>query len=96
MNLPTYVVFTSRWSEQTYVAKGYLYDRRNVGRRFTEEWGAVPHAGEEVTTCVRRFGRPVKSNNQRPRRTHEHITGARVSPQNGHDVSGFGFAIQFP
>lgn len=92
MNPPTYAVFTNHQSEQTYVPQGYLYDRRNVGRRFTEEWGTVPRAGDDVTTCVRRFGRPMKSNNQR----HEHITGARVSPQNGHDVSAFDVAIQFP
>ncbi|KAK2466242.1 hypothetical protein APHAL10511_001884 [Amanita phalloides] len=64
---------------------GYLYDRRHVGRRFTEEWGAIPRAGEDITTCVRRFGRPVNFSNQRPR-IRDHITGARVSLRNGHEV----------
>jgi len=64
---------------------GYLYDRRHVGRRFTEEWGSVPRAGEDLTTCVRRFGRQVESTNKRSR-MFEHITGVRVSPQNGHEV----------
>ncbi|KIL70024.1 hypothetical protein M378DRAFT_156082 [Amanita muscaria Koide BX008] len=64
---------------------GYLFDRRHVGRFFLEEWGAVPRAGDDLTTCVRRFGRPPKLRNRR-NRMRDHITGVRVSPRNGHEV----------
>ncbi|KAF8640101.1 hypothetical protein AX17_001339 [Amanita inopinata Kibby_2008] len=64
---------------------GYLFDRRHVGRFFSEEWGAVPRAGDDLTTCVRRFGRPAKTGGQR-HLLRDHITGVRVSPQNGHEI----------
>jgi len=62
-----------------------LYDRRHVGRVLKREWGEVPRAGEEVTTCVRRFGRPKERGGERNSR-REHVTGARISPSNGHEV----------
>lgn len=64
---------------------GYLYDRRHVGRVLKREWGEVPRAGEEVTTCVRRFGRPQERRGEQNSR-REHVTGARISPSNGHEV----------
>lgn len=70
------------------VDQGYLYDRRQVGRFLQEEWGVVPQASDDLTTCVRRFGLPKKSKNPRRARS-EHITGARMSTQNGHEVNQF-------
>ncbi|KAF8621602.1 hypothetical protein AX15_007622 [Amanita polypyramis BW_CC] len=64
----------------------YLYDRRHVRRTFLEQWGSVPRAGEDLITCVRRFGRPAKALDKRRRRMRDHITGVRVSPKNGHEV----------
>lgn len=62
---------------------GYLFDRRQAGRILQEEWGMVPRAGElELTTCVRRFGRLKGVAHKRG----EHITGARMSAHNGHEV----------
>ncbi|KIL58630.1 hypothetical protein M378DRAFT_170377 [Amanita muscaria Koide BX008] len=65
---------------------GYLFDRRHVGRFVLEEWGAVPRAEDDLTTCVGRFGRPLKLRNRRNRR-RDNITGARVSSRNGHEVT---------
>ncbi|PFH52759.1 hypothetical protein AMATHDRAFT_1806 [Amanita thiersii Skay4041] len=65
---------------------GYLFDRRHTGRAFMEEWGAVPGAGEGLTSCVRRFGRPAKTHRNQGRRLRDHITGVRVSSSNGHEV----------
>jgi WD repeat-containing protein 42A len=48
-----------------------------------EEWG-VPSSTDEVTTCVRRFGRP---RNEEKRYRRDHITGSRMSNYNGHEVS---------
>ena len=66
--------------------KGYLFDRRKVGRFLQEEWGVVNGAsGDDVAMCVRRFGRPSGT----PvglRNGNEHIFGARVSESNGHEV----------
>ncbi|RDB22735.1 WD repeat protein iqw1 [Hypsizygus marmoreus] len=66
---------------------GYLFDRRHAGRFLREEWGMVPGPGEEdsVTTCVRRFGRPKKTPGTQRTRS-EHVTGARVSTYNGHEI----------
>ncbi|KXN89623.1 WD repeat protein iqw1 [Leucoagaricus sp. SymC.cos] len=63
---------------------GYLFDRRNVGRRIEEEWG-VPSSTEEVTTCVRRFGRPPRVEKKK-RFPRDHITGSRMSNYNGHEI----------
>ncbi|KAG7096934.1 hypothetical protein E1B28_004333 [Marasmius oreades] len=60
---------------------GYLFDRRYTGRILQEEWGLRPNG---VTTCVRRFGRPEGSRRQVMHR--EHITGARMASENGHEV----------
>lgn len=66
--------------------QGYLFDRRHAGRILQEEWGMVPRAGEnELTTCVRRFGRLRGASGARSGRS-EHITGARISTYNGHEV----------
>ncbi|ETW83984.1 hypothetical protein HETIRDRAFT_170452 [Heterobasidion irregulare TC 32-1] len=62
---------------------GYLFDRRQTGRFIQEEWGILP-TGDDVTTCVRRFGR--KSMGPGERKGHEHVTGARMSTRNGHEV----------
>ncbi|KIK68111.1 hypothetical protein GYMLUDRAFT_256897 [Collybiopsis luxurians FD-317 M1] len=63
---------------------GYLFDRRFTGRDLQDEWGM---RGEGLTTCVRRFGR---ANRRRSRDRHlypgEHITGARMSSENEHEV----------
>ncbi|KAJ6515857.1 WD40 repeat-like protein [Mycena sanguinolenta] len=58
---------------------GYLFDRRQIGRFLMEEKGMVQNG---VTHCVRRFGRQVGTSQS----TREHITGARMSSQNGHEV----------
>ncbi|KAI0832422.1 WD40 repeat-like protein [Trametes gibbosa] len=62
---------------------GYLFDRRHAGRHFREEWGQPPDQ-DEVTTCVRRFGRTTRGHHER--RGFEHITGARMATSNGHEV----------
>ncbi|KIM46151.1 hypothetical protein M413DRAFT_23927 [Hebeloma cylindrosporum] len=62
---------------------GYLYDRRHLRSKIEHEWGAVPRAGEEATTCVRRLGRQRSGRRSFLR---EHITGARISASNGHEV----------
>ncbi|KAI0638189.1 WD40 repeat-like protein [Trametes polyzona] len=62
---------------------GYLFDRRHAGRHFREEWGQLP-SQDEVTTCVRRFGRTTRG--QHERKGLEHITGARMATSNGHEV----------
>ncbi|KAG6860377.1 hypothetical protein C0995_011984 [Termitomyces sp. Mi166 len=67
---------------------GYLFDRRHVGRNLRTEWG-MPYpldADTSLTTCVRRFGRPKASAGETQRHRREHITGARMSASNGHEV----------
>jgi len=55
-------------------------------RRVIEsEWGAIPRAGQEATTCVRKFGRLLVGSERTSRRL-DHITGARMSRSNGHEV----------
>ncbi|KZV75173.1 WD40 repeat-like protein [Peniophora sp. CONT] len=61
---------------------GYLFDRRHAGRFIQQEWGVPP--SDDATTCVRRFGRRTRGAGER--RGYEHITGARMSSQNGHEV----------
>lgn len=63
--------------------KGYLFDRRQVGRILRAEWG-MPCNEEEYVTCVRRFGRPDGSSEGH---NIDHITGARMAQTNGHEVS---------
>ncbi|KAI3612177.1 wd repeat-containing protein [Moniliophthora roreri] len=60
---------------------GYLFDRRYTAR---ESW-MKPNG---VTTCVRRFGRPpnVPRDDERNLFHREHITGARMATENGHEV----------
>ncbi|TFK43495.1 WD repeat-containing protein [Crucibulum laeve] len=65
---------------------GYLFDRRHSGRVLKEEWGMVARAGEELTTCVRRFARPPKDPAENGTRRRDHITGSRMSASNGHEV----------
>ncbi|KAJ7682765.1 WD40 repeat-like protein [Mycena polygramma] len=62
-------------------AYGYLFDRRQAGRFLLEERGMVENG---MTHCVRRFGRP--SSSVQAGSTREHITGARMSSYNGHEV----------
>ncbi|KAF9485322.1 WD40 repeat-like protein [Pholiota conissans] len=64
---------------------GYLFDRRHLRRTIESNWGAIPNAGQGATTCVRRFGRQSRSNNSRYI-ARDHITGARISDANGHEV----------
>ena len=61
-----------------------MFDRRHLGRRIQQEWG-VPLDTESVTTCVRRFGRKTKGTGEAA--GFEHVTGARMSSENGHEVS---------
>ncbi|KAF5390654.1 hypothetical protein D9757_002768 [Collybiopsis confluens] len=77
----------SKWISKMYSYFGrqaYLFDRRFTGRDLRDEWGSK---GEGLTACVRRFGRP---NQRASRKGHlfpgEHITGARMSSDNGHEV----------
>ncbi|EIM88452.1 WD40 repeat-like protein [Stereum hirsutum FP-91666 SS1] len=62
---------------------GYLFDRRHSGRFLREEWGIPPNK-EDVTTCVRRFGRRSRGSGEQKGR--EHITGARMTSTNSHEV----------
>jgi hypothetical protein len=62
-----------------HVLKGYLFDRRHIGRYIEQEWGISPDVNQ-ATTCVRRFGRRKKPGRR------EHITGVRMSQANGHEV----------
>lgn len=63
--------------------QAYLFDRRHAGRHFYEEWGRPP-SRDDVTTCVRRFGRTARGPHER--RGLEHITGAKIASSNGHEV----------
>jgi len=63
--------------------QAYLFDRRHSGRRIQEEWG-VESSSEDLISCVRRFGRKNRNENEMP--GHEHITGSRMSQENGHEV----------
>ncbi|KAF8195853.1 WD40-repeat-containing domain protein [Mycena galopus ATCC 62051] len=60
---------------------GYLFDRRQVGRFLMEERGIVENG---MTHCIRRFGRPAGT--AQFDGTSEHITGARMSSHNGHEL----------
>ncbi|KAF9222001.1 WD40 repeat-like protein [Gyrodon lividus] len=61
----------------------HLFDRRHSGRYLREEWGMSP-AVEDMTTCVRRFSRHSRAPGEA--KGYEHITGARMSAWNGHEV----------
>ncbi|KAG1892413.1 WD40 repeat-like protein [Suillus subluteus] len=61
----------------------HLFDRRHAGRYLHAEWGVPPDA-DSATTCVRRFGRRSRAKGER--KGYEHITGARMSAWNGHEV----------
>ncbi|KAF8812472.1 WD40 repeat-like protein [Phlegmacium glaucopus] len=61
---------------------GYLYDRRYLRQIIESEWGAFPRAGQEATTCIRKFGRSTEHTTQ----WRDHITGSRMSRSNGHEV----------
>jgi len=62
---------------------GYLFDRRQARRTLQERWGMSPR-NDDMTTCVRRFGRVSRAPGER--RGYEHITGARMSSNNGHEI----------
>ncbi|KAL4075829.1 WD40 repeat-like protein [Scleroderma citrinum] len=61
----------------------HLFDRRHIGRYLLEEWGMSPSA-HDATTCVRKFSRRSRARGEF--KGHEHITGARMSACNGHEV----------
>ncbi|KAI9574450.1 WD40-repeat-containing domain protein [Boletus coccyginus] len=61
----------------------HLFDRRHIGRHLREEWGMSPSV-DDVTTCVRRFSRHFRAPGETKR--CEHITGARMSAWNGHEL----------
>ena len=61
----------------------HLFDRRHAGRRIQAEWG-VPLDENNLSTCVRRFGREHRAPGER--RGYEHITGAKMSTWNGHEL----------
>ncbi|KAF9247079.1 WD40 repeat-like protein [Melanogaster broomeanus] len=61
----------------------HLFDRRHAGRYLREEWGMSP-AVDDVTTCVRRFSRHSRAPGEA--KGDGHITGARMSAWNGHEV----------
>ncbi|KAG2348948.1 WD40 repeat-like protein [Suillus weaverae] len=63
--------------------QAHLFDRRHAGRYLHAEWGVPPNA-DSATTCVRRFGRRSRAKGER--KGYEHITGARMSAWNGHEV----------
>lgn len=65
------------------VPQAHLFDRRHIGRHLQEEWGMSP-AVDDVTTCVRRFSRHSRAPGEV--KGYEHITGARMSAWNGHEV----------
>lgn len=65
------------------VLEAHLFDRRHVGRHLQEEWGMSP-AVDDLTTCVRRFSRHSRAPGEA--KGYEHITGARMSAWNGHEV----------
>lgn len=64
--------------------QGHLFDRRQLRRTLHATWGINSHS-DEITTCVRRFGR--KSVAPGGRRRGDHITGAQMAASNGHEVS---------
>lgn len=72
------------------IPQGYLYDRRHSSLAQEAIWGGIPRVGEELTTCVRRFG--VTKSLKSPRRRF-HITGARISSSNGHEVRFLGSIV---
>ena len=68
------------------IQQGYLYDRRHSRLALEVTWGGVPRAGEELTTCVRKFGTKQSLKGEWRR---VHITGARMPSSNGHEVRRF-------
>ncbi|KAH9482687.1 WD repeat protein iqw1 [Psilocybe cubensis] len=64
---------------------GYLYDRRHLCRKLETDWGSLPRVGEELTTCVRKFGRERLPPGVRDI-GREHITGSRMSMSNGYEI----------
>lgn len=52
----------------------------------------MPPSSDDVTTCVRRFGRATRGPGES--RGYEHITGARMATTNGHEVSRESLAEQ--
>ncbi|KAG9317682.1 WD40-repeat-containing domain protein [Chiua virens] len=61
----------------------HLFDRRHIGRHLQEEWGMLPSV-DDATTCVRRFSRYSRAPGEA--KGYEHITGARMSAWNGHEL----------
>lgn len=63
-----------------------MFDRRHIARRIEEEWG-VNCSEDDLASCVRRLGRRNRGENELP--DTEHITGSRMSQENGHEVRLF-------
>ncbi|KAJ7228607.1 WD40 repeat-like protein [Mycena pura] len=70
-------------------AYGYLFDRRQAGRFLLEERGMVENG---MTHCVRRFGRPPRAVDHH---NVDHITGCRMSAQNGHELLSNKFSAAY-
>ncbi|KAF7965979.1 hypothetical protein HWV62_40545 [Athelia sp. TMB] len=64
-------------------AFAHLFDRRQLRRTLRAAWG-ISSQEDELTTCVRRFGRNLGA--PRGRSREDHITGARMASSNGHEV----------
>jgi hypothetical protein len=62
------------------IQKGHLFDRR-----FMKE--DTHYSGNTLTRCVRRFGRTKATGDNSLYR--DHVTGSRMSSQNGHEVCRF-------
>ncbi|KAJ4475964.1 hypothetical protein C8J55DRAFT_517385 [Lentinula edodes] len=68
----------------TAMLQGYLFDRRFTGRDIPDEWG---RRDEGLVSCVLRFGRTNQRMLNRSRAgPREHITGAKISAENSHEV----------
>ncbi|KAF8339108.1 WD40-repeat-containing domain protein [Cantharellus anzutake] len=61
----------------------HLFDRRMIHRVMLREWG-VPAKDDEIVTCVRRFGRASRAPGESE--GDEHVSGARMSSTNGHEL----------
>lgn len=55
-----------------------------IPRMLKSEWGVAAEDSEDLVTCVRRFGRTGPGEFEPP--GSEHVTGARLSESNGHEV----------
>ncbi|KAF9534294.1 WD40-repeat-containing domain protein [Crepidotus variabilis] len=63
----------------------YLFDRRHSRRTLEARWGSIPGAGQDLTTCVRKFGRTNDAPPREPFR-RDHVTAVRMASSNSHEV----------